>query len=242
MPGEYTAVLEPADPTPVPVEPVAQPVPGAPVPEAIPEVPVGVETTTAPILYDLPDGRKVDAATLQREWKDNFLPDYTRKSQELATYRKPAEAPVAPVPAWKEPGYTPASYDELIELGAQEAVARMENSRRQEEQQKQEVTARVDQQLTELKHNDPGLDENAFFAHATKYGFTDVKLAHENYRFVRDAVSQAEARAIQNAQTRAVVPVAPPAGVTPVSNDTIDPAAIGRFGSAREYLASLTGN
>lgn len=39
-------------------------------------------------LYDLPDGRKVDAKTLSREWKENFMPDYTKKSQRLSEYEK----------------------------------------------------------------------------------------------------------------------------------------------------------
>ena len=35
-------------------------------------------------LFELPDGRKVDAKSLTREWKENFLPDYTKKAQRLA--------------------------------------------------------------------------------------------------------------------------------------------------------------
>jgi hypothetical protein len=35
-------------------------------------------------LFDLPDGRKVDAATLSKEWKENFMPEFTKRSQALA--------------------------------------------------------------------------------------------------------------------------------------------------------------
>jgi predicted NAD-dependent protein-ADP-ribosyltransferase YbiA (DUF1768 family) len=35
-------------------------------------------------LYELPDGRKVDSATLSKEWKENFYPEFTRRSQKLA--------------------------------------------------------------------------------------------------------------------------------------------------------------
>jgi len=43
-------------------------------------------------LYDLPDGRKVDGKTLSKEWKENFYPDYTRKSQKLSEFEKAQEA------------------------------------------------------------------------------------------------------------------------------------------------------
>lgn len=35
-------------------------------------------------LFELPDGRKVDASTLSKEWKENFYPEFTRRSQKLA--------------------------------------------------------------------------------------------------------------------------------------------------------------
>ena len=62
--------------------PVADPVPS---PETPPENPPADPTPTDPkpdpTLYETPDGRQVDAETLQREWKDNFLPEFTRKSR-----------------------------------------------------------------------------------------------------------------------------------------------------------------
>lgn len=42
-------------------------------------------------LFELPDGRKVDALTLSKEWKENFYPEFTRRSQSLAEYRKREE-------------------------------------------------------------------------------------------------------------------------------------------------------
>jgi predicted NAD-dependent protein-ADP-ribosyltransferase YbiA (DUF1768 family) len=35
-------------------------------------------------LFELPDGRKVDSSTLSKEWKENFYPEFTRRSQKLA--------------------------------------------------------------------------------------------------------------------------------------------------------------
>lgn len=42
-------------------------------------------------LFELPDGRKVDALTLSKEWKENFYPEFTRRSQALADFRKREE-------------------------------------------------------------------------------------------------------------------------------------------------------
>ena len=39
-------------------------------------------------LFDLPDGRKVDAKTLSKEWKENFYPEFTRRSQTLREYER----------------------------------------------------------------------------------------------------------------------------------------------------------
>lgn len=41
-------------------------------------------------LFEMPDGKKVNAATLAKEWKENFYPEYTRKSQRLSEYEKKA--------------------------------------------------------------------------------------------------------------------------------------------------------
>ncbi len=42
-------------------------------------------------LFVLPDGRKVDSQTLSREWKENFYPEFSRRSNELQAFKK-AEA------------------------------------------------------------------------------------------------------------------------------------------------------
>jgi len=39
-------------------------------------------------LFELPDGRKVDASTLSKEWKENFYPEFTRRSQQLADIKR----------------------------------------------------------------------------------------------------------------------------------------------------------
>ena len=58
--------------------------------ESTDETPVEESTEEEAELFELPDGRKVDAATLQTEWKENFAPEFTRRSQELAEKRNQA--------------------------------------------------------------------------------------------------------------------------------------------------------
>lgn len=224
--------MEGAEPTPPVDTPVETPV------ETPTDAPV---VTPEPVLYETPDGRKVDAETLQREWKENFLPDYTRKSQKLAEIERATAPKDQDVPEWAKPDYVPKSYAEVIEIAKQEALADIERNRAAEIQQRTEIAQQVDAQLTELKTLDPKLDENALFQHATKYGFRDLKVAHENYKVMRDAVAQAEARAIANIQARGGTPVAMPAGTPPPAGEGIDPSVTSRFGSAREFMESLKG-
>lgn len=221
------------------IDPVATP-DTPPAPESAPEpAPAEPAAPAEPVLYETPDGRKVDAETLQREWKENFLPDYTRKSQKLAEIERASQPKDQDVPDWAKPDYVPRSYAEVIEIAKQEALADLQRRNEAEQQHRAQVAAQVDSQLAEIKAADPKLDENALFLHATKYGFRDLKLAHENYKTMRDAVAQAEARAVANIQSRGNTPVAVPAGSPPPSGDTVDPGIVKQFGSAREYLASL---
>jgi len=82
------------------------------------EAPAVAETDVEPEaeLFELPDGRKVDAVTLQTEWKENFAPEFTRRSQELAELKKgtqelPTETPTSP---YADPDYVPESYEEIL--------------------------------------------------------------------------------------------------------------------------------
>jgi len=115
-----------ANPAPTPVEPEATPSAETPEPEAAPvaETPeVEPETPETPAeadLYELPDGRKVDGQTLAKEWKENFLPDYTRKSQELAA-KDPGQLPTeTPEDPFADPDYVPGSYREVVDAAKSE--------------------------------------------------------------------------------------------------------------------------
>jgi len=42
-------------------------------------------------LFEMPDGKQVDAATLAKEWKENFYPEFTRRSQKLAEIERQSQ-------------------------------------------------------------------------------------------------------------------------------------------------------
>lgn len=205
--------------------------------EAPNEQPKPVETVpeptkpTEPELYELPDGRKVDAETLSKEWKNNFYPDYTRKSQALAAKEKlPEEKPtVDPI---ADPNWQPKSYAELIQIAEQRALDKVEAKERAKVEQHQAVENEVINQLADIKKSDATLNENALFLHANKYGFRDLKQAHQNMKDMSELaknVKQATAKDI--AKRNDPVSIAPGAtGSKPNPSN---------FATAAEYLRSL---
>lgn len=193
-------------------------------------------------LYELPDGRKVDAETLAREWKENFLPDYTRKSQALAA-QKNQQVPITndnPTPPanqnpYADPNYIPQSYEEIIAVAEARAVARVKAEQEAEAQRIKAIEDHVSQQLTELKTADPSLNENALFMHATKYGFQDLKAAYANMRDMQLAMKNVQQQTVKNIQSRANDPVATQPGQA--TGTTPDASA---FSTARDFLRSLS--
>lgn len=99
VPAAPATPSEPATPPAAPDKPAE---PAAPAPEATPEA---TPETPAETLYELPDGRKVDAATLAKEYKENLLPEFTRRSQRLAEYEKVGKPEIINKnePKWKDP-------------------------------------------------------------------------------------------------------------------------------------------
>ncbi len=188
-------------------------------------------------LYDLPDGRKVDAATLQKEWKENFLPDYTRKSQKLAEVERSFTKPEDNIPDWKRPDYVPKTYEEVIERGAELALQRLQEQAQAEETHTREVTAAVDSQIASLRTKDPKLDENALFVHANKYGFRDLSHAYENMKHIKQIELDTEQRVLKNQKLRAD-PVAGGGGAT-IPDGSVTPTAHRNYGSALEFLQRI---
>lgn len=215
----------------------------APNPESKPAAPAPAEPTEpatpaepAEELFELPDGRKVDAETLAKEWKENFMPDYTRKSQELARVAKPAETLPnnnQPTPkVYEDPEWQPKSYAELIAIAKEEVKGDFEAEERARAEHAAQIESMVVNQLNELKAADPTLNENALFLHANKYGFRDLKLAHQNMKDMSEVIKKTQTTTAANIAKRN----------DPVS---ISPGATGakpnpsNFGNAVEYLRSL---
>jgi hypothetical protein len=184
-------------------------------------------------LFELPDGRKVDAMTLTKEWKENFLPDYTRKSQELAKVSKgdiinkePEKSPYA------DPEYVPESYEELLRIAEERALAKIDEREKERLNQQIAIENEVASQLEEVKKIDPSLNENSLFLHATKYGFRDLKVAYQNMKDMNELVKNVQKTTATNIAKRI-----DPVSVTGTSGgSTPNPSD---FQSATEYLRSL---
>lgn len=241
--------MELTDSVPTPVEtpsqettptPAADPAPDAPADGKPADVPADTpaDTPAAETLYELPDGRKVDADTLQKEWKENFYPEYTRKSQKLAVYEQVDKPNITKTdePKWKDPTFVPQSYAEVIELAKAEALREIQTSAQQEQARVAAITKQVDDQIAELKKADPQLDPSALFLHANKYGFQDLKAAHANMVDMRGIVAKTEQTVIKNLKTREADPVSTGASGAPTLDEGYDPADNSQFSSALEFF------
>ena len=186
-------------------------------------------------LFELPDGRKVDAATLQTEWKENFAPEYTRKSQELADLKKgtlPIETPPEDNP-YADPDYVPQNYEEILQVAEARALATLDQRETDRVTQQTAAEDAVVAQLEEVKKDDPNIDENKLFLHANKYGFRDLKTAHQNMKDMGQITKTVQKQTAENiAKRKDPVSVQPGA---PVGSQS-DPSA---FGSAIDYMRSL---
>lgn len=205
-----------------------------PEPEVTPEIKTEPETAAEPStpeveLFELPDGRKVDAETLSKEWKENFYPDYTRKSQALAAKET---APKTEAPS-TDPEWVPQSYEELLTVAEQRVFQKMEQRQREEIETRTRIENEVVTQLETLKKADPTLNENALFLHANKYGFRDLSVAHQNMKDMNALVKTTQEVTAKNIAKRV-----DPVSITPGSSGGAkpDPSA---FSSAVEYMRSL---
>jgi uncharacterized protein YnzC (UPF0291/DUF896 family) len=207
----------------VPPEPVLPPVEET-VEPTVPEVESEVK------LYDLPDGRKVDGETLAREWKDNFLPEFTRKSQALAAKEK---EPLQTQQPYESPDWTPQSYSELLQLAEQRALQAVEAKEQARMQELKALEDSVASQLNQVKSVDPKVDENQLFEHATKYGFKDLSVAYQNMKDMR-----AMAKAVQQTTVKNIAKRVDPVSVTPGATGNLPDRTA--FSTARDYLRSLS--
>lgn len=215
--------------------------PGTPSPTPTPATPAEPTEAVTPTeneeqLYELPDGRKVDGETLTREWKENFLPDYTRKSQALAAKENPVTNPQPTTPnPLDDPNYVPTSYGEIARIAKEQALAEFEAREQAKIDQQKEIEDMVVSQLAEIKKSDPTINENALFLHANKYGFRDLRQAHANMKDMSETmkkVKQTTATDIAKRADPVSVPVGSSSGGAPDASN---------FASAVDYLRSLKG-
>lgn len=231
MPNETVDVAPSADNGNLPVD--------APIEQPKPETPAEPVETVKPTepkdeLFQLPDGRKVDAQTLTKEWKENFLPDYTRKSQALAAKEKPVITNKSnEVDPYEDPNYVPKTYGEIIKAAELRALKTIEDRERHAAEQRQALESEVSTQLDDVKKLDPSINENALFLHATKYGFRDLRVAHQNMKDMNMLAKNVEQKTLKNVAKRED-PVSTANGKA--NGIKPDPSM---FSSARDYLRSL---
>jgi hypothetical protein len=197
------------------------------------ETPAEKVETVEPELYDLPDGRKVDSATLAREFKENFLPEFTRKSQELAALKKdkPETEEVNP---YKDPNYIPENYQEIIEVAKAKALQEIDARSKLEAEKRQALETEVGNQLAEVKKTDPTVDESLLFLHANKYGFRDLRTAYQNMKDMNALVKNVQKTTEKNIQRRANEQIS----TTPGKAGATIPNP-SNFANAVDYLRSL---
>lgn len=175
-----------------------------------------------PELYELPDGRKVDAQTLSKEWKENFYPEYTRKSQELSKVKGQSE----PVIDELTDDYQPQTYAEIIKLAEERAVNRIKIEQEQQIKYRQQVEESISKEIEEIKKDDPNVNENAVYQHANKWGFTSLKQAYENMKEIKKVEQTTEQRVVKNIQARQSDPISSGKPVEKVTDGTIDYSSI----------------
>lgn len=231
MPDENIEVAPSADNGNIPIE----------TPSEQPTVETPVETPATPAepevkLFELPDGRKVDGETLAKEWKENFLPEFTRKSQTLAEIEKGKNINNPPTDPYADPNYIPKNYAELIAEAESRALKTIESREQQAIEKQQAVENEVATQLSAIKQVDKNLDENALFLHANKYGFRDLQTAYNNMKDMSSLAKTVQQTTAKNIAKRA----------DPVSTSGNHPSGgkpnPSQFQTAVEYLRAVRGN
>lgn len=213
------------------VAPVApNPAPQEPAPAADKAEP---EATPEPELFELPDGRKVDATTLSKEFKENFLPEFTRKSQELARLTKTDINNPQTADPLANPDYVPQSYAEIIKIAKEATLKEIADKEKAVIEQRQAVENAVTEQLNAVKAIDKNVNENSLFLHATKYQFKDLRVAYQNMQDMAKL-----AKDVKQTTAKEVLKRSDPVSITPGASGGQKPDP-SMFENARDYLRSL---
>ncbi len=214
-------------------EPVA---PSEVTPEETPapvEEPVVEATEVKTETFKLPDGREVTAEELYKEHTENLIPEFTRRSQELAQLKKGENLNNKPTESkFANPDYTPQTYEEILQEAEARAVRTIEAKEQARLTQEKAIQDTVSNQLAEVKKVDPTVNENALFLHANKYGFRDLKVAHQNMRDMSEL-----AKSVKQATAKDVAKRQDPVSVSPgATGGRPEPS---HFATAIDYLNAL---
>lgn len=245
-------------PAPAPAPAAAEPAPAAaPAAEPMPATPAepagtGGEPATPPApapsgaLYKYGD-RELSADAFYDEVMGNLLPDYTRKSQELAKLggagKTPAEInntppetpPVEELGYWEKPDWVPANAGEIVKATADMQARDAARSAGAEAARIAEIQTETETVLASLKKADPALNEELLFQHANKYKFTDLTAAYIN---LTDTLRIANEQRLAGAATVTRKNDDPIAGKTNITadDDGYDPSVIDPQESAVDYF------
>lgn len=195
------------------------------------------EEPSQPAMYELPDGRKVTADELYKEHTENLLPEFTRRSQKLSELEgknqtQPDHSQSEKPNPYADPNYIPQTYEEIIAAAEERALARVEARERQAIETRQAVETQVASEIEEIKKTDPGVNTDQLFAHAVKYGFSDLKAAHQNMKDMSALVEKTQKATVQNVvkRTDPVSKTNQPSGSKPHPS---------QFQSAGDYLNAI---
>lgn len=203
-----------------------------------------VEETTPEVQaekYELPDGRKVDAQSLRDEYY-KLLPEFTRRSQELAEFKKnKVEPEIAAKAPWEDPNWQPKTWQEVFEAGKQATLrdvspvlAEVEQAKQQREVYAQAQEA-VNTELAALKAQNPKLNETELFKHANK-GFNSLTAAYNDLVERKTMAKTIEQNVLKNLKLRED-PIAVSSATSP-QDDTPSYEETSQFRNVRDAAAA----
>lgn len=124
---------------------------------------VSEQETAEPKLYKLPDGREVTADDLYSEHTEKLLPEFTRRSQELADYKREREAREAKAQAEAQSRIEENELIKNVDPNVREAIVQMVKpviaealQQKDLELEKQARDVAFRQQLDQLREKFPG--------------------------------------------------------------------------------------
>lgn len=188
-----------------------------------------------PAMYELPDGRKVTPDELYKEHTENLLPEFTRRSQKLSELEGKTQTdhsqPEKQNP-YADPNYIPQTYEEIIAAAEERVLAGIEARERSAIETRQAVETQVAGEIEAIKAIDPNVNTDQLFAHAVKYGFSNLKAAHQNMKDMSSLVEKTQKATVQNVAKRTdpVSKTNQPSGTKPHPS---------QFSSAGDYLNAI---